>query len=217
MSVSKSSISTLVPKTDGDTELKLLIERFKSDYERADLFCKKVQHFRDQAGIPAINEMRYAGYHLSLAHDVDGVLSNVPQINKARAHAQRAIYEAAEAGILRALREIEAFKKDYVLVSITDVVKDWLEILAFCKTARSCLGVQREVGDDRSLDHDKHFEIFTKASEYAERLEESRAELNKKMANERRLSRRFVTTVTISITAMVSSASIAFIIYLIKQ
>jgi tetratricopeptide (TPR) repeat protein len=216
MSAPEDLILPQVPRTDLEVDLPRLIELFKEDYERADQFCKKVQQYRDQAGIPAINEMRYAGYHLSLAYDVQGNLRNASQLIKARAHAQRAIYEAAEAGILRALREIEAFKNHYHLVPITDVVKDWLDILAYCRGAQARLGVQRMTGDDRSLDHAQHIAIFDKLAEYSNRLEDAREDLNKKVANERRLSRRFITTVSVSVTAIIVSATVAFTIYILR-
>lgn len=38
--------------------------RLRDEYDTADKVMKEVRAFVDEAGIPAINELRYAGYHL---------------------------------------------------------------------------------------------------------------------------------------------------------
>ncbi|MCJ2029115.1 hypothetical protein MKK50_06815 [Methylobacterium sp. J-043] len=198
--MSDSSAPASAPLTSSDP-IELVIH-LKAEYIRADEFCKEVQNFRDEAGIPAINEMRYVGYHLLHSIGSSNSACDVEELRKAIRHAQRATYEAAEAGIQIALREIDLFKSNYQLVTIGDVVKDWQDILVKRKEAERSLNQPREVGDNRDLDHERHKSFFRDLSSTANRLDLAREELNKKMAAERRLKIRFVVPICIAITAV---------------
>jgi len=59
MSASQKPISSTLSKTVAE-----LFAALREEYDLADAFDKEVQSFVDEAGIPAINELRYAGYHL---------------------------------------------------------------------------------------------------------------------------------------------------------
>lgn len=72
--------------------------------------------------IPAINELRYAGFHLK------EYIKNpelVDEIRKAEGNCKRAIYDAHEASILYYLKEFHKFKDDYRKVIISQVVPDY--------------------------------------------------------------------------------------------
>lgn len=165
--------STLTSEThEGVPEL---IDRLKQEHATADALCKHVQAFRKQAGIPAINELRYAGYHVTLALPEPGSDFDQSHLLKAISHAQRATYEAAEAGILTCLDHVELFKQDYRLVPITDVLPDWVSISELASEAQTRLRSNRQTGSDRQLDHRVHKDLFDRLVAAVGRLDAARS------------------------------------------
>ena len=80
---------------------------------------KKVECLDKRIAIPAINELRYAGYHLvQFLKDNDRNGS----LEKAKNHCKRAIYDASECGIVYCLERIDQFKDDYRLVEVAPVI-----------------------------------------------------------------------------------------------
>ncbi len=187
--------------TDGEA-LAETYGKFVQEYDRAGELCAKVQLFRKAAGIPAINEMRYAGYHLRHALDETGALRDRTQLEKARGHAQRASYEAAEAGLLLALEEINLFKNDYRNVVVTGDVKEYIVILSECEEAQRRLGVRRQLGDGQELDHVRHQELFETLSKAANLLHAARPEINKRMREARTGKIRWIVTTVIAVLTL---------------
>lgn len=181
------------------------LTELREHYDTADAFCKEVQTFLEEAGIPAINELRYAGYHLLYALSDD---SEPPddQMIKAINHCKRASYEAAEAGIVTCLDQINRFKGDFSAVSITDVVGSWIEILTECDQCKERLTLSREKGDDRAADYSEHMEAFRKLTKHCSLLEQSRSELNKKIETSREEQRRFVIIVGLTVLGILVTA-----------
>ncbi|WP_232629277.1 hypothetical protein [Methylobacterium sp. Leaf118] len=175
------------------------------EYDEASELCAKVQLFRKAAGIPAINEMRYAGYHLRFAFDDQAQLLDQDQLRKAGGHAQRASYEAAEAGLLLALDEINLFKEDYKNVIVTGDVKDYVAILADCAEAQSHLGVQHHLGDGQILDHVRHRQLFETLPKAANTLHAARPEINKRMNESRTGKGRWLITTLIALCALIAA------------
>jgi len=160
------------------------IQKVRQEFASAERLAKRVEEFRDEAAIPAINELRYAGYHLSIFLDqlAQGTTPDGEELSAAERHCMRASYEAGEAGILAALAEIDVFKQDYRMVPITGVVPHWLTILRDCQHARdTVLAADRENGSARSIDHQMYEGMFDKLSGHCKDLELAREELNKKL------------------------------------
>ena len=76
------------------------IEALGARYAQANGLAKSVSLASREAVIPAHNELRNAGYHLLHAIDGSGCAVDDEQIDKAIAHCDRAIYDAAEAGVI---------------------------------------------------------------------------------------------------------------------
>lgn len=178
------------------------LEHLRHHYDNADGFCREVQSFIQEAGVPAINELRYAGYHLLHALTNDSEPAE-DQITKAVNHCKRASYEAAEAGIITCLIKISIFKDDYKRVVISDVVDDWHEILRDCEKCKSELATSREKGDDRSGDFDIHMDAFRLLRDHCAILDASRDDMNKKIRKEQSNQRRFVFNVSVAIIGII--------------
>ena len=86
------------------------IRELRNLYETADSFAREVSEFRSEVSIPVHNELRYAGHHLLQSIDDGGTIVEGGQFSRAKRHCERAMYEAAEAGIMSALDEIAAFR-----------------------------------------------------------------------------------------------------------
>ncbi|MER8952572.1 hypothetical protein NKH98_07490 [Mesorhizobium sp. M0833] len=162
------------------------------EYEIADELCKEVQHFRSAAGIPAINELRYAGYHYINACRSGGTSPAPTEMIKAVNHCRRATYEAAEAGILMALDEIRSFRTDYKTIVVSEVVPNWPVILTEAQGAVEHLRKSREHGDDRKSDYTRHRDLFRTLKSHCDLLESSRDDLNNKIRGGIRETRRFL-------------------------
>lgn len=177
---------------------------YRAAYEHATELAKSVQAFRDAAVVPAANELRYAGHHLLLAIDDKGCLVDQDQLVKARNHCRRAAYDAVEAGLSHALRQIKKFKEDYRTVQITPVVRNWMEILADTETAQEILGQARpEPENHQTDDHRRHLEQFEKLLPHVKILSYAREELNKSAKESASDGRRFVITALLALLGIV--------------
>ena len=89
--------------------------------------------------IPAHNELRYAGHHLLQAINDDGTIADDGQILKAKNHCERAMYEAAEAGIISALDLMHIFRTDNKGVVVGEVVPGYSQMRKLARTAQDLL------------------------------------------------------------------------------
>ncbi len=168
------------------------LANFREAHGRADAFCREVQGFVEELGIPAVNEMRYAGYHLLAALTDDGSLASPDELTKAINHANRACYEASEAGILYALDQISIFKDDYSTVVIGETVPAYHAILRDADTALAKVTQERSYGDDRLADHCDLMEKFKLLKAHCETSDLGRDEMNKRVRKDSQDGRRFV-------------------------
>jgi hypothetical protein len=157
------------------------LSQYRSEYQKADEFCQEVQSFVDEAGIPALNELRNAGHHFLRALDDDGNVIEIDDLISARNHARRASYEACEAGNLFALGIIAKFKEDYATIPVDGTVSDYTGLLKKAKAAQKSVELGRQNGFDRAGDHTVRIDAFRELRECAETLEFARDEMNKKI------------------------------------
>lgn len=169
-------------------------------FSQAEKRIKEIEHFNEGLDIPAINELRYVGYHLL------EILTSEPikqEEHKRRvvSHLQRAIYDACEALISLQLKELRTFQEDYRLVVVSEVVKDYQQLMTEAEAASSMIkGTQRG--------HDGREAYYTQALGYVDTLSKintilraARDELNKKLEQRRRESRRWVIGIVVTVIA----------------
>ena len=106
-------------------------------YDTAERFIKEVELCHESVPFPAINQLRYAGHHL-----LKGLVQDKPQglndeFGDVKDHCNRAIYEAADAGLLYLFRLLHKFQTDFKDVPITKVVPNYLTILKLAKDAKA--------------------------------------------------------------------------------
>lgn len=195
MTATKTSVSLRVPED---------LVRLREEYDMADKVMKQVQAFVDEAGIPAVNELRYAGYHLlnSLV-PLNDKTSAQDELTRAINHCKRATYEASEMGILTAFDKVSMFKSDYSQVVVSQVVPDWQQILTKCDLCRDEITSARQTGDDRSIDHGRFRDSFIELVGICRRLDHARDDLNNLIEVKRTEARRFSVNFVLAIVALV--------------
>ena len=172
--------------TDADS-----VAALRQLYETADRFTREVSAFRDDVVIPANNELRYAGHHLLQSINEQGVITNDDQLHKAKRHCERAMYDAAEAGIISATEAIRVFGQEYRDVVISSVVGAYPNVLLSAKQAQALIAKGRD-GRESVLTHaSEYMETFGRLREQVALLEVSRDELNSLVRRDQRDSRRF--------------------------
>ena len=196
-----------------------LVAELRAAHGAADRFAREVFEFRNAVAIPAMNELRYAGHHLLRALADDGSVVDAEQLRKAVSHCQRAQYEAAEAGILAALGNIDLFKEEYKSLPIGECVVNYQDITAAARRAQNVLAGERSTEgpdvDGGLSDPTRYMDIFRDLRDKWFVLDGSRDELAKLARKEVKETRRFIFGITLSVIAILISGSI-FISMILK-
>jgi len=185
------------------------IRHIRIAYSTADDLTRKVANFRSDVSIPAHNELRYAGFHLLKSLDDNGCISNHDEAVKARNHCQRAMYEAADAGILSALDMIAIFRNDYKNIVIADVVPDIVNIYGRARNAQKLIETGRKHSHQEAIVPDEFISCFLGLTKDCETLEDSREELNKIIRTDRIAGKRWLIGICVGIFAILISVAIA--------
>ena len=193
------SVSPKTPDAGGVAELRQL-------YETADRFAREIAEFRTEIAIPAYNELRYVGYHLLRALNNDGKIVDEEQLRRAKNHCERAMYEAAEAGIISALDSIRAFRHDYKDIVVSEVVSGYTDMLVLAQKAQDLLARGRADRVSAMKQASKYMNTFRELHTALEKLEASRDDLNAKIRAEAREIRRFALQLALTVLGIVTAA-----------
>ena len=173
------------------------IKEFKEAYEQADSYAREVWHFRQSVVIPAHNQLRYAGHHFSKAIGPDGSLKDVKELERAIAHCERAMYEAAEAGIMSAVEYTSIFGKAFT--KSPDLAKrilpDFPDIMTAKREAQGILARPRSDELSSADEVERHMEVFRNLREGVFKLEDNGPALNAAMKKSRSQDRRSLWTI----------------------
>lgn len=137
-------------------------------FQLAEKKIKLVENLNQELSIPAINELRYAGYHM--AQYLAGTGAVGEQLGKAENHCKRAIYDAVEAGVTHQLELIKIFQHDFRNLIISETVSRYPEIKKQIKAAGDLILSPRGNTKDRS-------EYYEECSNHLEKLREANDEL----------------------------------------
>ena len=132
---------------------------------------------RSEVPIPAINELRYAGHHLLQSIDDDGTI-DIESLGKAKSHCERAMYEAAEAGIMFCLDSIKDSGKDYSDIVISEVIQDYPQRLARVQQTLDMIIKGRSDRDSVETHVDAYMEEFRMVRDTLRVCDASRDDLN---------------------------------------
>lgn len=201
----------------------------KKLYEEAEGALKRYERISLSNLAPALNELRYAGHHLLEADGADDEDEKALHLTRAKAHCERAKYDAKEATII-CLLECVADLRDMGISAdeMRQFIPDWDTCIDDASAARELLertGNVKDVGDDATLEsaierlivfrsrilaaesgvlslRNRREEENRKIEEY-NLAEKARAEDEANIARERKEDRRFVTSTILSIAGIV--------------
>lgn len=146
-------------------------------FRLAETKIKRIETLFGDLAIPAVNELRYAGFHCACSLIPESEEAAQDELRSAERHCQRSIYESMEIGISALLNRISYFKKDYRFVPITKAIPDYVEYLRQIRETQDFIGTtNRRDMPDAWEDIQGHFD---KLLEIERTLEASRPELNK--------------------------------------
>lgn len=89
---------------------------------------KITENISGEVAIPAINELRYAGFHILKGLSATDEEITEKELFKAKDHCEHAAYDAAAAGLVVVAESIRVFQVQYRDIAISDVVNNISEI-----------------------------------------------------------------------------------------
>lgn len=151
---------------------------------------KLIEHLGNGLKFPAVNQLRYAGFHLFRAESASDPEKRNNELRKAKNHCQRAIYDAVEVGILYYLERFKVFQYDYRKECIFDVVLRYHEYRSLAnKITNFISSITRDSISDHCNNRGDQYQLSTEylnqLKEIDEVLQVSRDELNKKIRDRR--------------------------------
>ena len=154
------------------------IEEIKALFEEAERQIKTVEtYFGKGVTIPALNELRYCGNHLLRALTCIGD-DQREEYARAKRHAQRAIYDAAEASALSASKKFNEFKSRFKDVMIGEVVSDYDQITKRFLQLAKLLRTPKQ-GDEKNRYYRELADIAARLIDDLDRLDACEEELKK--------------------------------------
>lgn len=194
----KKNLKT-IPSSEAPT-----IAEYREEYAKADKFCREVQDFNLEAAIPAMTELRNAGHHFLVALNDDGELKKPKELTRGINHCKRACYEAGEAGIVYILGEIRSFQNNFIQVSITEIIPDYIELLAECEKAREMVVNNNRINDeDKTNDYQLRMDAYNTVKDIYRKLDAAKEELVKSIESKRSSSRRFIISTLIALLGII--------------
>lgn len=173
------------------------IDKTGALFKRAESHLKSAEHLTNKIFIPAVNELRYAGFHLINYISSDGKEDDLISAQK---HCKRAIYDAAEGPLLKFLGDVVSFQNDYSKVAcITEVVPNYILHMNKVREARNLIAkVQPDSREEYFEIVEPHLAIL---SEIVDLLEMARPEINKRMRHDRTTTRILYFTLAAGVIA----------------
>ncbi len=167
-----------------------VIQEIHTLFTKAETYCKAVEvFFSEGVALPAINELRYCGKHLldaHLAEIADDDRETEEQLRRAKAHCQRAIYDAAEVAALSSLVVFDEFKTRYRKILIGDVIGKE-EYKAISENFHRLRTMTREPAkdEDKEQKYTELMEAAQKGMDHLTTLESQEEELKKALRNQK--------------------------------
>lgn len=178
-----------------------LLAGLRASFDLAEKFGREVSGLRDDIPVPAYNQLRYAGYHLLRAFDDNAVVIDESQIKKAIGHCERAMYDAAEAGILQAIKEIADFRREYAPMDISAHMPEFGSIRRRARAAQSLIIEGRNNRGTIEEHVAEYMETFRALAKDIDLMEDRRDGLNAVRAEKITEARRFWITIAVMVSA----------------
>ena len=216
-------------KTCCDMTSSLSNSDIKALYVEAEAALKRYERISLSNLAPALNELRYAGHHVLAAGSTGDEEEAALHLTRAKAHCERAKYDATEATIISLLECVADLRAMGISADeMRQFIPEWDALIDDASAARALLertGNVKEAGDDAELEsaierlmtfrerilaaesdvlslRNRREEEVRKIEEY-NLAEKARAEDEANIARERKDDRRFVASTILSIAGIV--------------
>jgi hypothetical protein len=185
------------------------IKELLSDNIKADNIIQEVKITIGAESIPAVSQLRYSGFHLTMWLDSE----KDENLQEAKAHSKRAIFEAARHGIIFCYEAIKRFREIYGGEILPDVIDNYSVKMKNTSNAyRNIL-----IKGDKEARADACIEAFRELRDILDELIACQPDLNSKreaVEKERfEKKRNFVFAVIGAIGAIFSIGAIIFQIF----
>jgi hypothetical protein len=123
-----------MPEQPNSDEIISAIQKFKAAFQNVERLLKTYELSNHEAFLPAINELRYAGFHVLSGYDEIKARWDMRQINKGISHCHRAYCDTVDAAILFTREATDFFIERYkghseqVYIVLPNLEVDWQEI-----------------------------------------------------------------------------------------
>ena len=112
----------------------------KALYEEAEAALKRYERISLSNLAPALNELRYAGHHLLAADTACGEEDSARHLTRAKAHCERAKYDAKEATIISLLECVADLRAIGIAADeMRQFIPDWDALIDDASAARALL------------------------------------------------------------------------------
>lgn len=185
------------------------VRELKELYEEADRFAREVGEFQYEVPIPAHNELRYAGHHLLQAIGDDGTVVDSNQLLKAQSHCERAMYEAAEAGIISALDLMHVFRTGNKGLVVSEVVPSYSAMRKLARDAQDMLVKGRSGRLSTVQQVRSYMDVFRQLRDALATLEAAQDDLNAKRILQIKATRRFLITCLLTVLGIAVSVALS--------
>ena len=192
-----------------------LIPEIQANFKEAERAIKQIERLGEGIAFPAVNQLRYVAYHLLRAASSNEKDFIDDELREALYHSHRALHDSSEIGIAYLLGLIRKFQDDYKMVTVTDIVPEYLDI---CKTANDAKEYITTRTDNSVKEHannkkrgadeydSRRFNLYFKLLyEYTGRLNIARIELNKKLKWKRYIVITSIITIALGILTLLIS------------
>lgn len=181
-------------------------------YRQAEEKIKLVENLSQELSIPAVNELRYAGYHM--VQYLSGNGDSEIELKKAQNHCKRAIYDAVEAGITHQLEMIRIFQHDFKVLILSDFIPNYPALQKQIREARDLILAPKSDRNDRAAYYEECVAQLENLRAGLDKLDEHREELLKRLKLSNRSSVLTWSMLTATLIATVVGAIFAALAYL---
>lgn len=199
------------PKKISPPKEQALLTEVCSLFAEAEKQVKQTEITSDDIATPAINQLRYAGHHLTkflLAVDESVI---VEELHEAKIHCCRSLYDCYEAQVLYFLEAVADLEDHCADISISDTYSDYIELSTKCTEVQ---GIIQQAGIDTECRHEYYAELakfVPSLRDFTRKIPIIRQEVNKKREQRDTPTRPEKTQINLSHVAWMLAA-LAFIV-----
>jgi len=181
------------------------VKDIQSAFHKAEESLKDGELFNRGVFIPAVNQLRYVGSHLIDALCLGDQKEIEEHLQDILRHCYRAVFDSLEAQAQYYLGECDDFKEHFKDIEIIPTIPSFIQDSKTVGDIRREIPKMRRAGKERyKYWHDME-KYLVQLKEIAERWNDARQELNKRINIARRDQRRFIISCFLIIAGIIVS------------